>query len=220
MNIISTSVVGNLNVGQEAQALNINTSEAGFAYADFAIQSDALLVTLIATSVSSSLDVSVVAIDQESGLESEEIIAFPLITGPAGNLLVRRSGTAPATLRLKAVVGSGGAQFRIKVRAVNAGTSDTKILGADSVAATQATAGTSPTILIAASLLDRAGLVIKNWSITQTVYIGETAIKADPAIGYPLAPRDALAMDVSAGVSIWIISDAPGADIRILQAGA
>jgi hypothetical protein len=107
----------------------------------------------------------------------------------------------------------------VKVRAVNSGTSDTKILGSDNMRVTQTTVGVTPIVLIASSLLDRTGLVIKNWSVTQTLYIGESAAKADAAIGYPLAPRDAIAMDVSAGSQVWAVSDAAGADARVIEAG-
>lgn len=219
MAITSQSIVGNLQQGSELQALNITSVDAGQWNADFSIQSDALLVTLIATSVSSSLDVSVVGIDQESGLESEDIIAFPQITGPASNLIIRRSGTAPASLRLKVVTGVGGATFRVKVRAVNAGTSDTKILGAGGMEVDQQTVDTTPIVLIATALTDRAGILVKNWSGTQTIYIAETMAKANSAIGYPLGPKDAISMDVDAGVTIWAVSDAVGADVRLVEAG-
>lgn len=216
---ITRSVVGNLHEGAEMQLLDITVSEAREYAADFSIQSDAVLVTLIATSVASSLDVLVTAVDEPSGLESSPLLAFPTVTGPASNLLIQRSGIVPANLRLRVTAGVGGASFRVKVRAVSSGTSDTRILGADSLKVSQVTVGTSAQVLIAASLLDRAGIVIKNWSSTQTVYLAESLVKATSSVGYPLAPRDAIAMDVSAGVSIYVISDSPNADIRIAESG-
>lgn len=218
--VTNTSVVGNLNVGAEKQALDVSSLIAGQWNSDFSIQSDAILVTVIATSVPSSLDVSVVGIDQESGLETS-VLAFPQITGPAGSLLLRRSGTAPAGLRLKAVLGTGGGEFRIKVRAVNSGTSDTKILGSNGLTTSQVDVSTIPVVLIAAALVDRVGVCIKHWlnSGAGNLYVAESAIAADPATAWPLALKDAIAMDVAAGVAIWGVTDSGTSDVRISEVG-
>lgn len=115
---------------------------------------------------------------------------------------------------------SGTCKYEIYVRAISGvGESSTRLLGNATWKATQVDVDGTPGILIPASLADRNGLVIKNWSNSGTVYLGESLAGADPSIGYPLAPKDALAMDISAGTVIYIVSDGGDVDIRILESG-
>jgi hypothetical protein len=81
------------------------------------------------------------------------------------------------------------------------------------------TVGVITGILIPAALTDRTGIVIKNWSQTQTIYLGASPGEASIAAGYPLAPKDGLALDIAAGVTIYAVADIAGADIRIAESG-
>ncbi len=110
-------------------------------------------------------------------------------------------------------------EYEIYARAVGSGSSDTRILGANNLEMDQQTIGVTNTILIASTLTDRSGLLIKNWSNTQTLYIAESSAKLSAGKGYPLAPKDGVAMDIAAGITIWAYADAAGADIRIAQSG-
>ena len=204
-----------LHPGVQLRLLSESPVTSGTKSASLNIQSDAVLVTLFASSVSGTLDVQVYA---STGDGEALLFEFPQLSAATTNLLLRRSSITTASVRVVAVY-SAACTYSITVRAVSAGSSDTRILGASDMEVSQVTVGTSTMLLIPSALTDRSGLLIKNWSNTQTVYIGETAAKAVVGVGYPLGPKDAVAMDVSAGVEVYIVSDAPAADIRIIQAG-
>lgn len=204
-----------MNLGVQLDILTEVTTKAGTSVRDFVIQSDAVLATLSVDAITGTLDVSVYAVvDDEESL----VFSFPTIAAPV-DLILKRSGPTTAHLRLRTSYTDPGTAYKVQCRAINSGSSDVKILGASGFSVSQQTVGVVPFLLIPSALVDRSGLVLKNWSGTQTVYIAETALKADPLVGYPLAPKDALAVDITAGAEVWAISDAAGADIRIGEAG-
>lgn len=207
-----------LHPGVQAPVLSGSPTQAGSRYADFVIQSDSVLVTLYVSYLAPTATVDVEVVGLTGGQESP-LFSFPQITGATANVLLRRSSVAPQNIRVR-ISHSGPCTYEVQARAVFSGASDVRILGNSGFRVSQTTVGTSPTLIVPASIEDRAGLVVKNWSSLQTVYIAETLAKATSSIGYPLAPRDALALDLAAGVEVYAVSDAAGADLRIGEAGA
>jgi len=203
-----------MNLGVQLDMLTETTVGAGTSQRDFIIQSDAVLATLSVDAIVGTLDVTVLAVVDDEELE---VFSFPTISAPV-DLVLKRSGPTVSNLRVRATY-TGICTYKVQCRAINSGSSDVKILGAAGFSVSQQTVGTVPFLLIPSALVDRSGLVLKNWSATQTVYIAESALKATTAIGYPLAPKDALAVDVTAGAEVWAVSDAAGADVRIGEAG-
>lgn len=181
------------------------------------LETDAVLVTLFATTVAGTLNVSVYATTADDGRESL-LFSFPQLNAATTNLLLRRSSVT--TKRVRIVVSySDACTYEIYARAVFAGTSDTRILGASGFEVDKQIVNTTNITLIPSTLVDRSGLLVKNWSNTQTIFIAESSAKLTAGKGYPLAPKDALALDVSAGVTVWAVSDIAGADVRIAQSG-
>lgn len=207
-----------IHPGTQCRLINETTSGAGVTSQEGSIQSDALLVTLWVDSVSSgSLSVVVYTLT-DTGKEAE-LITFPSISAPTTSLLLKKSGVSMQRFRIEATY-TGACTYEVYVRAIeSSGESSTKLLGASSWKVSQETIGTSATVLIPASLDDRNGVLIKNWSVTQTIYLAETSAKATSSEGYPLAPRDAVAMDIAAGAEIYAVSDASGADVRLVESG-
>lgn len=205
-----------LHPGVQYLVLNESPTVSGTTSREVNIQSDAILVTLFAQSVTGTLDVNVYA--TTDGGEQALLFSFPQLSAATSNLLLRRSSVATARIKVE-VIYSQACSYRIHARAVSSGSGDTRILGSETLEVSQLPVGTTPIVLIPSALEDRRGLIIKNWSSTQTVYIAETQAKATSSVGWPLLPKDSLAMDVAAGVTIWIVSDAPGADIRIAESG-
>lgn len=208
-----------LHPGTQDRVLFDSPTASGSKQVDISVQSDAVMVTLFATSVTGTLDVEVFAITNETNSGEEALLfSFPQLSAATTNLLLRRSSITTSAVRIR-VTYSNGCSYSIHARAVGSASSDTRILGASNLEVSQVTVGTGAVILIPAALVDRSGLVIKNWSATQTIYIAESQVKATSSTGWPLAPKDGLAVDVSAGVEVWAVSDAVGADVRLAEVG-
>jgi hypothetical protein len=183
------------------------------------IDSDSLLVSLWVNSVTAgALTVTVTTLTDEG--KETQIISFPAVSAPTAELLLKKSAVSLQRFKVTATY-TGGCDYEIYVRAIaGSGESSAKILGSDNWQVSQLTLGTTPQVLISSSLNDRNGVLIKNWSAAANVFIGESLAKADPLIGYPLAAKDALALDIAAGAEVYGVSDIAGADLRIVESGA
>lgn len=207
-----------INYGTQERFLKEAPDAAGETSKEGSIRSDSLLVSLWVQNVSSgSLTITVYTLTDEG--KEVSVITFPAINAPTTNLLLRKSAVSLQRFRIVASY-TGACDYEVYVRAIEgAGESSSRILGNNDWRVSQQTVGTVAVALIPASLDDRQGILVKNWSSTQTLYIAESAVKATVADGYPLAPRDALALDVAAGAEVWAVSSAPGADVRLAEAG-
>lgn len=181
------------------------------------VESDSVLVSLFAEVVSGTLDVSVYTLTEEG--KETEVISFPQLTAPTSELLLKKAAVVMSRIKVVATY-TGNSTFEVRARGINAGETSVKVLGASDGRASQITIATTPTLIIPVSLSDRAGLVIKNFSTSKTIYLGFTAGEATASNGYPLGPGEAMAMDVAAGVTLYAVSDSPSTDLRILEAGA
>lgn len=207
-----------IHPGTQERVVTETTTGSGSTIREGSIQSDSLLVTLWAQSVTSgSLSVSVFTLTDEG--REKEIITFPALVAPTTELLLRKSAVSLQRFRIVATY-SGICEYEIYVRAIEgAGESSSKIAGAGSWSVSQTNVTTVAGVLIASTLTDRAGVLVKNWGTTGTIFIAESLIKADAAIGYPLAAKDALALDISAGTAVYAVADTGPIDVRIVQAG-
>jgi len=81
---------------------------------------------------------------------------------------------------------------------------------------TAVTLGTTTVQLPLTPLPYRRAMSICNNSITATVYIG-----FDPDVttgtGWPLAPKNAISLDVNGQVLVYAVSDAAATDVRVLE---
>lgn len=204
--------------GTQEQLLAEAPTGAGSRSVEGSIDSDSVLISLWVGSVTAG-DLTVTVYTLTDAGKEVEIISFPVVSAPTVELLLRKAAISLQKFRVQ-VDYTGACSFEIYARAVSGGESSARILGSDSWTVTQATVGTLAVELIPAALTDRQGLVLKNWSGTQTIYVAESLVKAAVGTGYPLAPKDALALDIAAGASVYAVSDGAGADIRIAQAGA
>lgn len=193
-------------------------TSSGSTTKDFSIQSDAVLIIVWVAATSGIIDISVSSILDDGSKESL-LIEFPEIKAPTPTLLQKRSAAATTRLRLK-ITYTGSCDYEVSARAISTGSGDTRILGATSLQMLQKNVSTPHVVLIPSSTKDRSAIAIKNNSTTGTIYIGETVAKANIAKGWPIGPKDALGLDVQAGVELYAISDGPVCDIRIIESGA
>jgi len=193
-------------------------TSSGATVKDFSIQSDAVLIVVWVAATAGRINISVANILDDGSKEST-LITFPEIQSPTTTLLQKRSAASTTRLRLR-VSYTGSCDYEISARAISTGSGDTRILGAASLQMLQKNVSTPHVVLIPASSKDRSAIAIKNNSTSGTIYIGETVAKANVAKGWPIGPKDALGLDVQAGVEIYAISDGPVCDIRIIESGA
>jgi hypothetical protein len=207
-----------LKQGLQEVLLKGTPTSSGVSVKDFSIQSDAVLIVVWVTATSGSIDISVANILDDGNKESA-LITFPTITAPTPTLLQKRSAASTTRLRLR-VTYTGSCDFEISARAISTGSGDTRILGASSLQMLQKNVSIPHTVLVSASTKDRSAIAIKNNSTSGTIYIAETIAKTTIAKGWPVGPKDALGLDVQAGVELYAVSDGPVCDIRIIESGA
>lgn len=206
-----------INVGTQERMLSESPSAAGSLSKHGSIRSDSLVATLWVNSSAGTLTITVFTLTDEG--KEVELFHFPDIVAGTTNLLLKKSGVSLQRFRIQSNY-SGACDYEVYIRAVQGlGESSTRILGASDWRVTQQDVGTVAVVLIAASLEDRNGVLVKNWDDTGTLYIAETLLKATAGDGYPLAPKDALAMDIAAGATVYAIGDEPVVDVRIAESG-
>lgn len=213
---VYSPTVAMLHPGVESQVISVDSPEAGGTSRDIILQSDTVLITLWVQSLTGNLSIDVFGLGSDD--HAAPLFSFPVISSPTPQLLLRRAQICPARVRISTTY-TGPANFEVRARAIYSGLSDARVLGSTSFFVSQVDVPTTPVLLIPASLLDRSGLVVKNWDPTTPIYLAESALKADPSIGYPLSGRDALALDVAAGVEVWAVADSGVVDTRLAEAG-
>lgn len=179
---------------------------------------DSLLATLWVDSVASGdLTVQIYTLT-DTGKEFL-LFTFPVVSAGTTNLLLKRASVSMQRFRIVATY-TGACSYEIYVKAISGGgTGSSKILGASGWSVDQVDITPTPSLLIASALVDRAGILIKNWNATGNVFVAESTAKLLAGKGYPLAGRDALSMDIDSGNAVYAVADVATVDVRIVQAG-
>jgi len=206
-----------LKTGLQEIVLRASPVSGGTITKDLSIQSDAALFLLWVNSTAGDITVEVYGILDSDGREVL-LATFPKINTPSTEISQKRTGTSPTRLRVK-VTHTAACDFEVSARAVSTGSSDTRILGGASLKVSKKTVNSVASLLVPASLADRAAIAIKNWSTSGTIYIGETIAKANQNNGWPIGPRDALGIDIQAGVELYATAVDGPCDIRIIESG-
>jgi hypothetical protein len=205
-----------LPAGKTTPLVVVNPAEQGTWIVEFSLDADTVLLSLFVESITGgSLDVEAFAVADEG--KEISIIQFPTVSGPTGNLLLRKAAIALSRIRV-VVTSSGPAIFDLRARGLSAGESTVKIVGASDLITSVAAVTTTPSSILPVTLTDRLGVVLRNW-IGNTVYIAETAAKATPLLGYPLGAGESLGLDIQAGQEVWAATASGSSDIRIMEAG-
>jgi hypothetical protein len=206
-----------LKSGLQEVVFRESGSSAAVLTKDISVQSDAALFLLWVNSTSGNITVEVFGIlaDDKEAL----ILTFPTINQATTELVQKRTGTVPTRLRVK-VTCTAAFNFELSARAAATGSSDTRVLGGTSLKISKKTINGVPSLLVPASLVDRNAIAIKNWSSSGTIYVAETITKANSANGWPIGPKDALGLDIQAGVELYAVADGGPCDIRIIESGS
>lgn len=205
-----------LKTGLQEVVLRSSPVAAGVLTKDISVQSDAALFLLWVNSVTGLIQVDVYGILSDD--QEVLVTSFPQVSVPTTEVLQKRTGTVPTRLRIK-VTHTGACDLELSVRAVSTGSSDTRILGGASLKMSKKTVNGTPSLLVPASLVDRTALAIKNWSSSGIIYVAETVAKANANDGWPIGPKDALGLDIQAGVELYAVAVDGPCDIRIIESG-
>lgn len=206
-----------LKQGLQEILLKEAPTSSGTTVKDFSIQSDAALFLLWVNSVADNITIDVYSI-LDDGSKETLILSFPKTTAPSTEIAQKRTGTVSTRLRVK-VTYTGACDYELSVRAVATGSSDTRILGGSSLKVSKKTVNSVVGLLVPASLVDRAAIAIKNWSTSGTIYVAETNSKANQNNGWPIGPKDALGLDIQAGVELYASAVDGPCDVRIIESG-
>jgi hypothetical protein len=206
-----------LPVGKTLPLLKVETPTTETWDVWFNLDSDSVLLSLFVDSLSSgALTVTAYAVAEEG--KEAPIITFPSITAPTSSLLLKKAAVALGTVRV-AVVTTGPVTLDLRARGISLGETTVRIEAAEDLIASKTIIGTSPSSIIPISLTDRNGLVFRNWG-ANTLYIAETALKANSSDGYPIGAGESLGIDVAAGQTIFGSTSVGTTDVRILEAGS
>lgn len=206
-------------LGKTLQIFDGQLTGSGETCIDFTLDdSDSLLASLYVRSVTSGTVSAVVYTVTVTG-EKVAVITFPDITAPTTELLLKKAAVGLSNMQL-CITHTGDAEVSVYGKGLTAGEASVRVLGASEIRTSQVNVGTSPTLLIPAALTDRAGMVIKHWSTSGVLYIAEGSPEAVLSTAYPMEAKEAMGIDVAAGVEIWAVADAGTIDVRILEANS
>lgn len=211
-----------LHHGVETAVLRVDETASGSADAIVVVQSDSILVTLFATTVGGTVDVEVYAITQGGPGTSDPahealLFAFPQLSAPSGSLLLQTAAATTARVRVKATW-TGAAKFDVNARAINGGSSNTRVVAATTAVTDAMSVNTgTPQILIPPSLVDGIGFLVKNWSSNGAlIYISEDPTKI-PSQAWVLTPGETFDISVKGGQTWFAASSIDGANLRIVR---
>lgn len=209
---------GVLQSGKTLLIFSETVTSAGTQTRTFTLDSDTFQTSLFVSSITGQLDVTIYTVTQEG--REKEVITYPNVTSPSTQLDLKKAATAMGVVKVVAVY-TGACSFELRAKGLSSGETSAKIQSANTARATKVIIPTPGKILLTAALSDRKGVIIRNWSTTNTVYLGFSISEANPANGYPLKPQEALAIDIGAGAALYgDIQNAGTADVRIIEAGS
>jgi hypothetical protein len=189
-------------------------------YYDLVLENVSVLVSFFVRSVAGTIDVTVESYNDDKD-EFTEVIVFPQVSAPTTNLLLRKAAVAMDNCRVK-VVYSGACDYTIHAKGLTIGSTDAKLLGAESgdTAQTDIASGAAQ-VLIAAALTARAGMMIRNFNSASgdILYWAFESAKATTALGFPLDPGGVATLDIDAGVTVYATSGGNTVDVRVVEVG-
>lgn len=211
------AIIGPIPHGKTETVMNLVTTSAGTRIEYFSVEADSVLISLFAEVVSGTLDVSVYTLTEEG--KELQVITFPTLNAPTSELLLKKAAAVMSRIKVVATY-SGASTFEVRARAIGAGETSVKILGASQAKASQLTVGIIPTPLFPVSLTDRAGMIVKNNGTTAILYIGYSIAETASGIGYPIGPGESLGIDLGSGSTIYGRASTGTIDVRLMESAS
>lgn len=205
-----------VNAGKTLSLIDETLEGSGTTEIRLTVDADTVLLSLFVRSIASGT-LNVVAETYTTAGEAAEIISFPQITAPTSELLLRQAAASMGNVTLR-ITHTDDVELQIVAK----GTSQIPSLDGSAskgrVTKVSIPVGT-PTKLVAASLENRSGILIRNYNPSRgTLYIAFSEANADTD-AFPIDPSDSLALDVDANVEIWGVAEDQAVDTRIAEIG-
>lgn len=204
-----------VNEGKTLSLADVSLTGSGSHFVDFTLHASTVLMSVFVRSVSGTVTVRCHTFTQPN--EQTEVLAFPTVSAPTSELLLKKAAVALANCKLE-IQHTGACELQVVAKGLGAGELNVKLIGAATATARSVTVTNTAALIVPASLVDRSGLLIKNLS-SAVVYIGFTASEATASNGYPLAQDDTLSIDLAAGQAVYAIrANAGTSDLRLIEA--
>jgi len=222
MEIIISGGLTRLSGGNQAKMMDVSSTvgSSDTYVKEFNIESDAIAAGVWVNSAGAGASVTVNFYTLPEDDKPFPVINFTTITAPTSVLRFQKSAITLQRIRIEAVV-VGDVDFQVYVRAINAaGEASTRLLGASNIEVSQEDVTNTAAIIIPADIVDRVGILMKNWSSSGTAYVAESQAKATASEGFPVGPKGTLMVNIESGTAIWAYSPDGPVDMRIIQATA
>jgi hypothetical protein len=205
-----------LEQGRTITLINADEAGAGSLTFECSIESDAMLASLWVESCSGDLDIIINTVDTDGHLYPS--LVFPTINSQTTTLLIRKAALVMGRIRVNATF-TGAVKFRLVGKGIGSGETSVKLIGSATASSSSINVPTTPTLLFPVSLDDRDGLVIKNYDLLNTLFIGFTVGEVTAPEGYPLGPGSSIAITLQGGQGVYGRASAGTIDVRKMESG-
>jgi len=175
---------------------------------------ESVLLSLFAEDVQGTLNVKLYTLTETD--QEVEVIAFPELTAPTVDLLLRRAAAVMQRVRIEVTCsGAGPSTFDIRAKGLTSGELSATIRGADDWNVQNTTVTSTPSLLIGADLTDRNGLMIRNANFTGTeiLRLAESLTKLQSGVYASILPGESIQPDLRAGNVVY--AESSGGTIRV-----
>jgi hypothetical protein len=224
--------IGPLLQGHEFEIANEDLSAATENEYQFTVQSDTVLFSLQASVISGTLDVVVYTEGNSEDTVGNRtpVVTFPTLSAPTSELILKKAASTMAKVRV-VITTTGAATFILRARGISVGETTVRLAGSTAADNYGVLIDSTPRLLIPVALVDQNGISIVNNNPANggTLYVGfKSSITTgstasvgsrDTDAATPVPPGGSIGLDVSAGLTVYGLSDGPDIDVRVLQLG-
>ena len=184
------------------------------------VRAESVLLSLCVTPSSGDVIVRVYTSSITDGVPCNRklIDTFPTISAPTTELFLRKEVEVFEHLEFE-IECTGDAEIDLRAKGLSAGELSVTLQGADSWNVQNFTIGTTETLLIAAELADRNGLMIRNANFTGTeiLEIAESEAKLLADVWSSILPGEAIQPDLRAGNEVWARSNTGTIRVEVVE---
>ena len=219
--------------GKELEVIKLSETAGGSREIHFKTEADTILASLQASIVSGTVSVEFFTEGDSEDTPGNRvsIIQFPTLSAPTDELLLRKAASTLNKIRV-VITWTGEATLSIYAKGISVGETTVNIAGAGGADNYGIAMDTTPRLLIPVALIDQNNVSIVNNSTAggATLYVGfkptitatstATPGTTDDNAATPVPPGGSIGLNVTAGLTVYALTDAGIADVRVIQLGS